>query len=317
MKNKLKLFQRIVVVALILSSCLVIAETDSDIQTLVKGNNDFGFNLYQKLKDQKGNLFFSPYSISTVLAMTYAGARGQTAKQMAEVLHFTLNQESLHSSFSKLQSELNTIQNKGHIELSIANSLWAEESYHFLSSFIDLNKKYYGASLDFVDFVKQREAARQKINSWVEDRTQKKITKMISKDVLDAYTVLVLCNAIYFKGNWSNQFDKTMTKDTDFYIAPDKTIKVSMMNKESKFKYKYDNFNEFSAIELPYEGKDLSMVIFLPNKVDGLANLEKVLTNENVSRWIDELSTAYESEIIVSLPKFKTTTAFELKRHPS
>ena len=278
--------------------------------TVVKGNSAFAFDLYQKLKGKKGNLFFSPYSISTALAMTYAGARGQTEKEMAEVLHFSLEQEPLHSSFSKLQSELNAIQDKGHVKISIANSLWTQEGYHFLDAFFNLNKKYYGAGLNFVDFVTKTEATRKTINIWVENKTQKKIKELIKPGMIDLYTVLVLCNAIYFKGNWLSQFDKKRTMDADFYISSDKNIKVPMMSQNSKFKFK--DFNDFSAIELPYEGNDLSMVVFLPKKIDGLADFERNLTNDNVKDWIDKLLHSHESKILVSLPKFKTTCEFEL-----
>lgn len=310
MKNKLKFIKIISVIIFFLSSSFIFAETTGDLQTVVKSNSSFAFDLYQELKDEKGNLFFSPYSISTALAMTYAGARGQTEKEMAEVLHFSLEQEPLHSSFSKLQSDLNAIQDKGYVKLSAANSLWAQEGYYFLDTFFDLNKKYYGAGLNFVDFIKQTETARKTINVWVEKETQKKIKELIKPRMLDSLTRLVLCNAVYFKGDWSSQFDKRGTIDADFYISPDKTIKVPMMRQKSKYKFK--DFTDFSAIELPYEGNDLSAVVFLPKEIDGLVELERNLTNDNVQHWIGELSNSYKSETLVSLPKFKTAYEFEL-----
>jgi len=312
MKSKLKIIHSIIVVTFFLSSSLIFAETSGNLQTVVKGNNNFGFDLYQELKGKKGNLFFSPYSISTALAMTYAGARGQTGKEMAEVLHFSLEQNSLHSSFSKLQSYLNTIQNKGYIKLSIANSLWAQEGYRFLDIFLDLNKKYYDAGLNFVDFATQTEAARKTINIWVENKTQQKIKESIKRGMIDPLTTLVLCNAIYFKGNWVNQFDKKRTMDADFYISSDNAIKVPMMSKKSEFKFK--DFGSFSAIELPYEGNDLSMIIFLPKEVDGLAGFEENLTNDSVKAWINKLIASYKSEILIHLPKFKATCEFELSK---
>jgi len=288
------------------------AEVNDDLQTVVKGNSTFGFDLYQQLKKSEGNLFFSPYSISTALAMTYAGARNQTEKEMAKVLHLSLQQEPLHSAFSKLQSHLNTIQNKGFIKLSIANSLWAQEGYPFLDSFLNLNKKYYGAGLNFVDFAKKTETARKTINIWVENQTQQKIKELIKPGVLDPLTKLVLCNAIYFKGNWSSQFDKKRTRDADFFISPDTTIKAPMMSQKSEYKFRV--FSSFNAIELPYENNDLSMIIFLPKKIDGLAEVEKDLTNENVKAWIDKLTETHKSEVFVSIPKFKTTCEFELSK---
>ena len=308
---KTKLFISLIVISIIpLASSFVFANTNENLKTVVNGNSDFGFDLYQELKNEKGNLFFSPYSISTALAMTYAGARGQTEKEMAKVLHFSLEQEPLHSLFSKLQLHLNTVQNKGHIKLSIANSLWAQEGYHFLNTFLDLNKKNYGAGLNFVNFETKTEAARKTINIWVEDKTQQKIKELIKPGMIDSLTTLVLCNAIYFKGDWLSQFDKKRTMDADFYVSSDKPIKVPMMSQKSKFRFR--DFGDFKAIELPYEGNDLSMIVFLSEEIDGLAELERNLTNDNVKNWIGELSRSYESEILVNLPKFKTTCEFEL-----
>jgi len=299
-----------IMIGLCLFASFGFANTNKELQTVVKGNSNFGFDLYQELKDVEGNLFFSPYSISTALAMTYAGARGQTEKEMAQVLHFSLKQELLHSSFSKLQSELNAIQNKGQIKLSIANSLWAQKSYKFLDSFIDLNKKYYSAGLNFVNFMTNPGAAREKINAWVEEKTHDKIKDLIKPPIPSPLTTLILCNAIYFKGNWLSQFDTTRTVDADFYISTDKTIKVPMMSQKSDFRYK--DFDKFCALELPYEGNDLSMIIFLPNEIDGLADFEKDFKNDTVKIWIDELIGTHKSEVLVSIPKFKTTCEFEL-----
>ncbi len=303
-------FVLIIAVFISLTASLSFADTNDDLQIVVKGNSNFGFDLYQELKRKEGNLFFSPYSISTALVMTYAGAKGQTEKEMAEVLHFSLSQEPLHASFSNLQSKLNAIQNKGYIKLSIANSLWAQEGYHFLDTFFDMTKRYYGAGLNFVDFEKETEAARITINTWVESETQQKIKDLIKPGMINPLTTLVLCNAIYFKGNWLDEFDKERTMDADFYVSPEKRMKVSMMRETSYFKFR--DFNDFSAIELPYEDNDLSMVIFLPKKVDGLADLEKRLTNNNVKEWMGELLNSYRSKISVSLPKFKTTCELEL-----
>lgn len=249
MKIKSIILPIIMIATISIISPFAFADANGDLQTVVKGNSAFGFDLYQELKGEKGNLFFSPYSISTALAMTYAGARGQTKKEMAEVLHFSLEQEPLHSSFSKLQSELNAIQDKGHVKVSIANSLWAQKNYRFLDTFFDLNKKYYGAGLNFVDFARETEATRKTINIWVEDKTQQKIKELIKQGMIDSLTTLVLCNAIYFKGDWLSQFDKTRTMDADFYISPDNAIKVPMMSQKSKFKF--GDFGNFNAIELP------------------------------------------------------------------
>jgi serpin B len=301
----------IILIVIFLITTVAIAETNDNLDVVVNSNNEFALDLYQELKGARGNLFFSPYSISTALAMTYAGARGQTEIEMADVLRFTLDQQPLHSAFSQLQSELNAIRNKGSIELSVANSLWAQEGYSFLDSFFDLNRTTYGAGLHFVDYKRDTETARITINAWVEDKTHQKIKEIIKPGMINSGTQLVLCNAIYFLGDWLYQFDKRRTRDADFHVSRDTTIKVPMMQQLSKFKFK--DFGSFSAIEFPYEGNDLSMVIFLPQNIDGLAGLERELTYDNVKNWINKLSTSDDNEVLVKLPKFTTTQELELK----
>jgi len=288
----------------------------NDLQTVVKGNNDFGFDLYQELKDEEGNLFFSPYSISTVLTMTYAGARGETEKEMAEVLHFYLGQEQLHLKLSKIQLKLNSIQERGYIQLSIANSLWFQEGYHFLDEFVSLNKNYYDSELKFVDFIDHTEEARIAINTWVEKETKDKIKDIIKPGVLTNLTKLVLCNAIYLKAPWAYQFDKNDTKKASFHLTSQENIQADMMNQIEDFRYK--DFGSFSALELPYASdqylrhKDPSMIIFLPKEIEGLTQFEENFTYANVKQWINELKTTYPTEVIISIPKFKITSEFDL-----
>jgi serpin B len=228
----------IILIVIFLITTVAIAETNDNLDVVVNSNNEFALDLYQELKGARGNLFFSPYSISTALAMTYAGARGQTEIEMADVLRFTLDQQPLHSAFSQLQSELNAIRNNGNIELSVANSLWAQERYSFLDSFFDLNRTTYGAGLHFVDYERDTETARLTINAWVEDKTHQKIKEIIKPGMINSGTQLVLCNAIYFLGDWLYQFDKRRTRDADFHVSRDTTIKVPMMQQLSKFKGK-------------------------------------------------------------------------------
>lgn len=299
------------IAAIILLAALPARELRAgDVQELREGNTRFCIDLYQALRSGEGNLFFSPYSISTALGMTYAGARGETEKEMAAVLHLPPEQEVVHDDFSRLQEHLNAIQDKGNIQLSIANSLWAQKGYAFLDSFLDLTKTCYGAGVQFVDYAGATEAARKAINTWVEDKTKDKIKELIKQGMLDPSTSLVLCNAIYFKGNWLSQFEKERTRDADFYLSPGETVKVPMMNQSTEVKYR--RFDGFSAVELLYEGNDLSMVVLLPEQKDGLAAFEERLSNEEVGRWLDELSNTRLLEVAITLPRFKTTCEFEL-----
>ncbi len=303
---------RFLVVSLVVAGLMLSYEivalsdvTEADKKTVVDGNNMFALDIYAELKAQEGNLFFSPYSISTALAMTYAGARGNTEKQMAEVLHFELEQGRLHPTFHSLISQLNA-QGKGY-QLNIANALWGQKGYGFLEEFLELTKTNYGAGLNEVDFVRDTEAARKTINTWVEKKTEDKIKNLIKPGILDALTVLVLTNAIYFKGNWASQFEKKETKDSKFYVRADKTIKVPTMYQKEKFKYM--ETDGFQAIELPYVDNELSMVILLPKKRDGLVELENSLASDSIDKWLGNLR---RQEVMVYLPKFKMTSEFRL-----
>ena len=192
---------------------------DSSVETVVRGNTEFALALYRKLRTEEGNLFFSPYSISTALAMTYAGARGNTAAQMAQALHFLLDQEQLHPAFASLEARLGDIAGKGHIQLRVANALWPQEGYAFLEAFLALTKRYYGVRVTAVDYG-DAETARRTINAWVEEKTERKIQDIIPPSLLDALTRLVLVNAIYFKGDWASQFDPALTGDAPFWVTP-------------------------------------------------------------------------------------------------
>lgn len=299
----------VILITFCIFSSLTYAKGQNDLRQVVKGNNSFCFDLYHQLMSKQGNLFFSPYSISTALAMTYAGAKGETEKQMAKVLHFPKDQKALHPAFSQLQNDLNSIEEKGEVKLSIANALWAQKDYIFLDPFLNCTNKYYGSGLYFVDFAKSAEA-RNKINSWVEEKTCNKIKNLINPPIPDKWTSLILTNAIYFKGNWLSQFDKAKTRKDDFYLSEDELIKVPMMSQKSD--YRYLDFGAFEGMELPYEGNDLSMLIFLPKEIDGLAEFEDHMTADTVAMWIDGLMNTYEREVRVTIPKFKTTSEFEL-----
>ena len=224
-----------VIVLGILGSLLLMAKAkgkkdiqNPDVKAAVAGNSKFAFELYAKLKDDPrvkkdgGNLFFSPYSISTALAMTYAGARGRTEKQMADVLYFSLPQERLHPAFGALEKQLNTGGKKGGYQLSVANALWGQKGYAFLKDFLDLTRKNYGAGLKEVDFVRETEKTRKTINAWVEKKTKDKIKELIQKGVVDNAT-LVLTNAIYFKGDWASKFKEENTHDAGFDLGGPKT----------------------------------------------------------------------------------------------
>jgi len=275
---------------------------------IAKANNAFALDLYARLSNRPGNLFFSPASISTALAMTYAGARGETAQEMAATLHFTIEAQRLHPAFGALLRDLNNQGKKNRYRLSVANALWAQQGHSFLPEFVELTKTDYGAGVHDVDFVGAAEAARQTINTWVEKQTEDKIKDLMPRGIVSPDTRLVLTNAIYFKGNWQAQFNKEQTHESPFQVAADQKVNAPFMNQTGKFKYL--DGDTFQALELPYAGKDLAMIALLPKQPDGLTDFEKQLSAAKLVDWLHKMR---ETEVIVSLPKFKLTSEFGLK----
>ena len=280
-------------------------------EIIVQGNNAFAVELYAKLRTQEGNLFFSPYSVSAALAMTYAGARGKTETQMAEVLHFPWqgadDKEQFHQAFGAIIKDLNAGGGQGKYELIIANALWGQKGYEFLKGFLRCVEDNYDGRLNEVDFAGDTESARKTINAWVEQKTRDKIKDLIPKGVLNQLTRLVLTNAIYFKGNWAVQFEKEETEDAPFTLAGGEKVNTPMMNQTGRFGYM--EMEDFQGLELPYVNNELSMVIFLPKQTGRLADFETKLTTENLLQWQAKLR---KREVIVSVPKFKETCQFSL-----
>jgi serpin B len=286
------------------------AAIDPNQQTVTAGNNKFALELYQKLQSQQGNLFLSPYSISTALAMTSAGARGQTEKQMAQTLCFgPVKNEQFHETFGKIIKQLNASGAKGGYELTVANALWGQKDYKFLPDFLTLVRENYGGDLRQVDFVKQTEEARKTINAWVESKTKDKIKELIKPGTLDSMTRLVLTNAIYFKGKWESPFKPERTQDSPFVLPDGQKVNVPTMSQTGKFGYM--ETNDIWVLEMPYVNNDLSMVVLLPKKVDGVKDLEKGLTSDVIAGWTAQLR---KQEVQVFFPRFKMTSEFELAK---
>jgi len=306
----MKTIHSLILTAILLNAASVGLAQDPNqisVQPVVRGNTEFAWNLYAQLKDADGNLFFSPYSISTALAMTYAGARGDTAEQMAFVLNLPMHPKVLNPAYGALISELNDPNRADNYQLAVANALWGQKDFAFLDAFIQLNNDYYHAGLENVDFINETEPTRQKINQWVEDKTNDKIKDLIPAGALDAMTRLVLTNAIYFKGDWASQFDKDRTEDADFFVSPDKTVTAPLMYQKEAFKY--GQTEKLQILELPYKGDELTMLVLLPKAKDGLVALENELTAQKLTEWQKQLR---NRDIEVHLPKFKMTSEFSL-----
>lgn len=276
-----------------------------------KGINSFGADLYLTLdKSQPGeDLFFSPASVSTALAMTYAGARGDTATEMAKVLRFDREGAALHQGYGALIKQLNARARTGGNTLSVANALWGERTYKFLPSFLGLIGRSYGGNLTKLSFKTDAEGSRKRINAWVERATAKKIKDLLKPGLLDDQTRLVLTNAVYFLGKWERPFKKRETQDSAFHTEGGGKVTVPMMYQKATFPYAQGA--GLQILELPYRGRQLSMVVLLPARGKNLASLEAKLS----AAWLDEqLAGLRSTEVDVYLPRWKSTLATSLAR---
>ena len=283
-----------------------------DIQAVVDGDNAFAFDLYHSLRSQNGNLILSPFSISLALAMPYAGARGETESQMAQTLHFTLPQSQLHPAFNALdltleQKPANSNKDQEPMQLSIANAVWAEQTYPFLPDFLDTLSLNYGAGIRLADFINQSEAVRREVNGWVEDQTKNKIKNLVPEGALNPDTRMLLVNAIYFKADWLDQFDANSTGDYPFYLLDGSEIKVPTMNQDFH-NVPYSKGDGWQMIELPYAGGTAAMDILVPD-AGRFDEIDSSLDFETVSAMLSGLQ---PTSVALALPKFKFESQFGL-----
>lgn len=302
-------------------ACLPPIDPMHEAKTLAAGINAFTHDLHARLaKDTRGDLFFSPFSIEAALAMTAAGARGDTLDEMQKALHLPTDP---HAAFGTLINHLNSAgrDKLRPYELTVANAIWAQKGFPWHKEFIELTQKHYGSGLTDVNFA-EPEAARKLINEWVEKQTREKIKNLIGPKVLDALTRMVLVNAIYFKGTWLYQFDKKHTKGAPFTRADGTKVDVPLMAQTATLNYGESSElvipagervavragEKVQVLELPYAGKELSMLVFLPETATGTHWLAEWITPERLGRL--ELS---PTEVQVALPRFKTEGSYSLQ----
>jgi len=276
-------------------------EAPAGFAEVVAGNTDFALLLYKKLKDDSaGNVFFSPYSISTALAMVYAGAQEQTQTQMAETLNFTIVGEQLYPAFGALQKQIIEKDTQGY-QIYLANALWLQEGVPFLQEFLD-RTAYFDAGRYQVDFFHEAENTQRQINAWIEEKTKGKIKNFIPAGGVNRETALAISNALYFKGQWKTKFKWWKTRKSDFFVTVDHKIRIPLMHLKEKFNY-CDQEN-LQALELPYKGDEMSMLVLLPKDVNGLEDIENMLTAEFLNTILSKM---WKTKVSVYLPRFKMT----------
>jgi len=288
---------------------------EAELATLVDGNSAFALDLYHAVleKEDVDNFFYSPYSISLALAMTYAGARGETAHQMADTLHFVLPDDKLHPAFNKLDMELAS-RGEGaagkdgeEFRLNIVNAIWGQKDYPFLTKFLDILAENYGAGLRILDFYSDPEGSRQIINQWVSRETEERIKDLLAKGDIVQDTVLVLTNAIYFNGAWMHPFEENLTQEGAFNLLDSGTVMVPMMRQTESFGY--TEGENYQAVELLYDGGELSMVILLPREEE-FESFEAELDAQQVAKIVNDLS---RTSVVLTMPKFNYESKVYLK----
>jgi serpin B len=271
----------------------------AELKELAYRNSVFALNLYQELCGVEGNLFYSPYSISLALGMTYAGAQGETERQMAETLQFALPQERLHAVFNALDTAL-AQQNGEDFRLNVANSLWGQQNYQFMTDFLDTLAANYGAGLRLLDFMQEPEPSRQTINDWVSEQTEDRIKDLIPEGAITPATRLVLANAIYFDAKWQQPFDADLTRDGAFYTLDGKEVTAPMMNMSKPPTLSYTQGQGYQAVELPYKGGQASMLLIVPDQGQ-FESFEAELDAEQVRSIVGALE---PQEVELTMPKF-------------
>jgi serpin B len=285
----------------------------ADMAELVTGNTDFALALYQLLKEDGGNFFYSPYSISVALAMTYAGAEGETEAQMRQALRFSLGQEGLHQAMNVLDAAINSRGQEARgkddqpFSLKVVNAIWGQQDFNFLPSFLDTLAENYGAGLRTLDFAADPDGARQTINDWVSKETEKRIQNLLPPGSIKEITRLVLTNAIYFNGGWARPFEESATGNAAFHLVDGRQVTVSMMRQSETLNYGAGQ--GWQAVELKYDGGELSMVIILPD-AGAFNDFENNLDATTLAAILAGLDS---HTVNLAMPKFEFDSQFSLK----
>jgi serpin B len=286
--------------------------TGAELDLLVAGNTDFAFDLYGLLEEEAGgdNVFFSPHSISVCLAMVYAGAEGDTELAMAEAMSYDLEEPRLHPAFNALDLALDS-RNSSTVDLSITNDVWIDQEFSVLDSYIEVVGAHYGAPVRILDFGGQPEPSRQTINRWVSHSTEGLIEEILAPGMIGPSTPMVLTNAIYFYGTWKYTFDRGTTYGSDFHLLGGGTVPVQMMIREENLRYTWDD--GWAAVEVPYDGDELAMLVVLPDE-GRYAEIEESLDRS----FIESVDSGLYTELVnLRMPRFTMKTEYDLVEHLS
>jgi serpin B len=297
------------------SQMISISELNSKEQQIFSdGNKSFTVDLYQKLKELEGNIFYSPYSISSALALVYAGAENRTKTQMSDTLHFSTDDEGLNRAFNYTNNQLNRKNiiaendDEDIFQLNISNAVWAQKGMQFRVDYLDALSRYYAAGMRGVDFIDQPDEAVNTINEWISEQTNDRIKDLIKQGDINKLTRLVLTNAIYFNAAWQHKFDENITTESPFYLPDGEQIIVPAMRQTESFKYAKGT--NFQAVELPYEGEETSMLILLPNE-GKFASFENSFDASLITNITKRLK---YRKVTLFMPKFEFGSRFSLSK---
>lgn len=266
--------------------------------------NRFAFDIYSHAAKNKGSVFLSPYSISSALSMTYAGARGGTAAEMERVLHIS---PDIHKHMAALTSEMNSVPREQAI-VSAANAVWPAKQERLLPEFVQTVREGYRAGIAPLNYKSDPPGAAKTINAWVSRHTEGKINDIISPNALTKQTSLVLTNAVYFKSEWQSKFEPDASLPAPFHVSDSKSVKVMMMHRTGR-DVKYIRTENAAIAELPYRDARFSMLVMLPDEKTNISDFEKELTAEKLSKWRAAMKPEYVS---LYLPRFRTEASYEL-----
>ncbi|MFW6262506.1 MAG: serpin family protein [Thermotogota bacterium] len=312
-----KLFILIVIITLFFTTPLFSRETGSEV---VKANNLFTLELYQQLKNEGDNLLISPFSVFNAFGMLYPGSDGQTKSAISQTMHFEQNIRQFLDDISQLQTSFKPTRGFEKPALKLANSLWAQQGYPIFDSYLDILQEYFQSEIHSVDFSDSVKTANE-INQWVSEKTNDKIEEIITPDIIDQLTTLILCNAIHFKGAWMNPFSEENTNPESFFVSPTQEIQANMMNNQKS--YRYQEYDGYKMLEMPYRKAtnekgtpvskaDYSMIVYLPDEDSSLEQLENQLSYSILNSTIESLMRAQSVKVEVKFPKFRVENTFNL-----